>query len=609
MNAYLRIVSFAKPYAGNAIAAAIFQVFVTFFSLLSAGILIPVLDLLFMQTPTEPLSYPTDWLSIEGLKGGLSAWVSQAVAEVGASGALLWVCLAGSIAFFFKTFFHYLGLWAMAPLRTGVVHRIRTELQSKIISMPPGTFTHKRKGDILSRASTDVTEVEWSMLHSLELVVREPLMILGSLAVLMIMSPPLTLFLLLILPLSFVLINTIGKSLKRSSTKAQSQLGHALSLLDETLTGLKIVQAFRAEKTLIQAFSKASDATRQTLTKVLRKKDLSSPLSEFLGATLLLTVIWFGGRLVLEEKTLSGSALMGYVVFFYQLIPAFKALTNAFYSIQRGNAAAERILEVLDWPDSLPDPQQPLPAPHFSTSLEWDGVVVRYKPDEVPAVRGFSAVIQKGQTVALVGPSGGGKSTLLSLLPRFLDPTEGSIKMDEQDIRSFTKEDVRAQFGLVSQDPFLFHDTVRANIALGKPDATLEEIETAARASQAHEFILALPLGYETQVGEAGTRFSGGQKQRLAIARALLAHPPILLLDEATAALDAENEKAVQQALDKLLSGSTAVVVAHRLSTVQNADLILVIDKGECVERGTHVELMALQGLYSRLVVSQLLTT
>ena len=496
----------------------------------------------------------------------------------------------------------------MAPLRNGVIHDIRVAIYRKCLELPVFYFTEKRKGDVIARASTDVKEIEWSILTSLEMVVREPLMIIGSLIVLVAMSPQLTLFVFLVMPISGLIISIIGKSLKRSSVRAQGQLGYVISLFEEMLTGLRIIKAFNAEGREGSKFEEGSNAYRRTMNSVLRKTDLSSPLSETLGVVVVLLVVWFGGKQVLQDQQLTGGALIAYIGFFYQIIPAFKSFTTAIYNVQKGNASAERILEILDADNPIKEKPDARNLEAFDKHVVFEHVSFTYSGSDEPVIKNLNLTIERGKTIALVGPSGSGKTTISNLLPRFFDVTEGRITIDGTDIRDLKIHSLRAKMGIVTQESVLFNDTVANNIALGMPHATAAQIEQAARIANAHNFIEELPEKYQTNIGEGGGKLSGGQKQRLSIARALLEDPPILILDEATSALDTESERLVQEALDKLMQNRTSLIIAHRLSTIKHADEIIVLERGVIAERGTHDALINQKGLYHKLVQMQSFT-
>jgi subfamily B ATP-binding cassette protein MsbA len=493
----------------------------------------------------------------------------------------------------------------MAPLRNGIIHDIRVAIYRRCLELPVFYFTEKRKGDVIARASTDVKEIEWSLLTSLEMVVREPLMIIGSLIILVSLSPQLTLFVFLVMPISALIISVIGKSLKRSSTRAQGQLGYVISLFEEMLTGLRIIKAFNAEKREGQKFEQSSSAYRRTMNSVLRKTDLSSPLSETLGVIVVLLVVWFGGKQVIQDQQLTGGALIAYIGFFYQIIPAFKSFTTAIYNVQKGNASAERILEILDADNPIKEKKHALELENFEKGITFNNVSFTYANSDEIVIKSLNLSIEKGKTLALVGPSGSGKTTIGNLIPRFFEVSEGSVSIDGVDVRDVKIHSLRSKLGIVTQESILFNDTVANNIALGKPEAARSDIEQAARIANAHEFIINLPQGYDTNIGEGGGKLSGGQKQRLSIARALLEDPPILILDEATSALDTESERLVQDALDHLMQNRTSLIIAHRLSTIKHADEIVVLEKGQIKERGTHDELLAREGLYHKLVQMQ----
>ncbi|MDX5326760.1 MAG: ABC transporter ATP-binding protein/permease [Bacteroidota bacterium] len=607
MKHLLRILSFAKPYSGYAILNAVSNLFYTLFSLLSLGTIIPVLDIIFNQQAKvyELLPWTFD---LEVVKNNFNYYVTEALAEYGVMDTLLFICGITAVAFLFKNLFQFLALFFLAPLRTGVVNDLRIAVHKKCLELPIFFFSEKRKGDVMARMSTDVTEIEWSILTSLEMIVREPLMIIGSLGILVYISPRLTLFIFLVLPISALIISVIGKSLKRSSTRAQGQLGYVLSVIEETLTGLRIIKGFNAEKRIDEKFRHASGDYRRSMIKVLNKKDASSPLSEFLGATVMLMVVWYGGKLVVVDGELTGGTLIAFVGFFYQIIPAFKSLTQAIYNVQKGNASSERILEILDAHNPITDADGAVHKSEFHSEIEFRNVTFSYNQDSGAVLSDINFTIAKGRTVALVGPSGSGKTTISNLLPRFYDIRQGHILIDGEDIRNVRIHDLRALMGIVNQESILFNDTVANNIALGKPEASIEEIRRAAEIANAHTFIQNLDHGYDTNIGEGGNKLSGGQKQRISIARAVLEDPPILILDEATSALDTESEKLVQDALNRLMENRTSLIIAHRLSTIMHADEILVLDDGVIVERGNHEELLAREGLYHKLCQMQSFT-
>jgi subfamily B ATP-binding cassette protein MsbA len=604
MKSFLRIIAYARPYLGYALLNAISNFLLIFFSLASIGALIPALDLLFGQDKRVYEQMPFA-LDKEAIQNNVYYYITQWIEQNSELTALAYICAIAAVMFFFKNLFRYLSLYFMAPLRNGIIHDLRVSIYRKCLELPVFFFTEKRKGDVIARASTDVKEIEWSMLTALEMVIREPLMIIGSLIILVTMSPQLTLFVFLVMPISAFIISVIGRSLKRSSTRAQGQLGFVISLFEEMLTGLRIIKAFNAEKREGEKFEESSSAYRKTMNTVLRKTDLSSPLSETLGVIVVLMVVWFGGKQVLEDQQLTGGALIAYIGFFYQIIPAFKSFTTAIYNVQKGNASAERILEILDADNPIRESADAVELTEFKKGIEFKNVSFQYENSDEVVIKNLNLSIERGKTVALVGPSGSGKTTISNLLPRFFDVSEGEVMIDDINLKHIKLHNLRSKLGIVTQESVLFNDTVANNIALGKPDAARHEIEQAAKIANAHEFIANLPKGYDTNIGEGGGKLSGGQKQRLSIARALLEDPPILILDEATSALDTESERLVQDALEHLMQNRTSLIIAHRLSTIKHADEIIVLEKGRIKERGTHDELFSKEGLYHKLVQMQ----
>ncbi len=610
MSAFTRILKYARPYRLNIFLNVVFNLLTVVFSLASIGLVIPVLRIIFdnSEVPLAPpvydgelMAYANDFLMYE---------VGTRTAAAGQAAALFYVCLWVVGAFFFKNLFRYMALFAITPLRNGITRDIRGELHRKILVLPISFFTEQRKGDIMSRMTTDLKEIEWSILMVLESIFREPIMIIGSLAILLYMSPALTLFVFILLPVVSFIVSRIGKSLKRSSAKAQKKVGEIMSQTEENLTGLKVIKAFNAEELKHNLFQRTINAYFGLMNSVMRKSDMASPLSEFLGTTVMAAVIWYGGGLVLQNDSFSPEEFIAYLIFFYQIIPPAKSLSQASYHVQRGNASAERVLEILDATNPIADKTNAVAKSDFKKELRFENVSFSYpapegETDRKKVLSNINLKVPKGRMIALVGQSGSGKTTLTNLVPRFYEVEEGQLFIDDVEIKDIRIKDLRNQMGIVTQESLLFNESIRYNIALGKPDATDEEIMAAAKIANAHEFIEKLEDGYNTNIGDAGGKLSGGQKQRLSIARAVLKNPPILILDEATSALDTESEKLVQDALFKLMQNRTSLVIAHRLSTIQHADEILVMDQGSIAERGTHGQLMQANGIYKKLVEMQ----
>ncbi|QNR25611.1 ABC transporter ATP-binding protein [Croceimicrobium hydrocarbonivorans] len=603
MKAFWRIVRYAYPYKGTVILSVLANLFATVFALASIGLVVPVLQIIFDNTKApeqapvfdgDIMAYAEDFLSYE---------IGTRMEAIGQQEALLYVCFWVISAFFLKNVFRYLALYLLAPMRNGITRDIRLDLHHKLLALPVGYFTEQRKGDIISRMTADLKEIENGVLATIEMFFREPFIILSSLAVLVWMSPQLTIFVLLLLPVVSLLITRIGKSLKRASTRAQESMGDILSLTEETVSGLKVIKAFTAEEQKASLFARAANNYFSLMNKVIRRNDLASPISEFMGSLVMAIIIWYGGSLVMEPNDFTAEKFIAYVLFFYQIIPPSKSLSQASYKIQRGNASSERVLDLLDAENPIQDKPDAKDLKEFKDAIEFNDVCFSYQDKQV--LSHIDLKIEKGKTYALVGQSGGGKTTLTNLVPRFYDINSGSLKIDGLPIDSIKLKDLRSHLGIVTQETLLFNETVAYNIALGKPDATKEEIIAAAKIANAHDFIEKLPNGYLTNIGDAGGKLSGGQKQRLSIARAVLKNPPILILDEATSALDTESEKLVQDALYRLMENRTSLVIAHRLSTIQHADEIVVINEGKISERGSHQELLDKQGIYHKLVEMQ----
>ncbi|MEG0795853.1 MAG: ABC transporter ATP-binding protein [Odoribacter sp.] len=591
---------FIPPYKINLIKSILFNILHALFGVFSLLMLTPLLGILFGVQPdvTEKVEFA---MQLDSLKQLFYYYVTHIKLTYGPASTLIFIGFIAVIGTALKTGFAYLGAYETIYIRNGVVRDIRKQIYCKILSLPIPFFSEERKGDIISRMTGDVQEVEGSIMSSLEMFFQSPILILVYLVSMLIMSWQLTLFVLVMLPLMGGLIGYVGKNLKRHSRAGQNKMGEILSLMEETLSGLRIIKAFNAEKKVTSRFSDENESYRRIQNRLMRRRSLAHPMSEFLGTIVIVIVMWFGGTLILSDSSsLNAPAFMSYIALFYMIINPAKNLTNAFYSIQKGLAAMDRIDEILKAESTIKEIENPIEIKSFQKTIEYQDICFSYNESK-QVLKNISLTIPKGKTVALVGQSGSGKSTFVDLLPRFYDIHQGHIRIDGKDIREYSFYSLRELMGNVNQDPILFNDTIFNNITFGVENATQEEVENAAKIANAHDFILQTEQGYETMIGDRGSKLSGGQRQRLSIARAVLKNPPIMILDEATSALDTESEKLVQEALDHLMKNRTSIVIAHRLSTIKNADLICVFHEGEIVEQGTHEELLRQNGVYTKL--------
>ena len=606
MSYLKKVLQFAKPYKRYAILNIISNVFYALFSTLSFLAFIPMLQVLFQVN--EPITTKPIWdgdlLSFKDFaEQYANFFLNQRIEEYGQISALITICIVIVILFFIKNMFNYLAMYFIATLRNGMLKDIRDKIYSKITELPVSYFSEKRKGDIISRITSDVQEIQSSFLSMLEMFVKEPLTLLFTLIGMLMLSWKLTIFVLIFLPISGLIISSIGKKLKAKSTIAQQENAYFLSVVEETLSSLKIIKGFNAEEKFRKKFQASTSRLNSTLNTLLHRQNLASPMSEFLGVLVITIVLWFGGNMVLIDQTMDAATFIGFLVLTYNILTPAKAISKATYSVQKGNASAERILEIIETETTLKDAPNAIKKESFDSKIEVENIDFKYEKELV--LKNFSMNVPKGQTIALVGQSGSGKSTIANLITRFYDVTGGTIKIDGTDIREISKQSLRNLMGLVTQDSILFNDSIRNNIALGKDDATEEDIVEALKIANAWEFISQMPAGLDTNIGDSGNKLSGGQKQRLSIARAVLKNPPIMILDEATSALDTESEKLVQQALENMMRNRTSIVIAHRLSTIQNADNIIVMQRGEIVEQGRHEELLGKKGTYQKLVEMQ----
>ena len=606
MNYFFKILRFGIPYKRFAFLNIFFNVLYALFSALAYVSMIPMMQILFGTTPKTTV--PPTYQGIGQIKNYLEGFFNYKITQYmdqDSEKALLFVIGIIISLFFLKNIFNYLAMFFITFLRNGVLKDLRNELYNKTTTLPLYFFSEKKKGDLMARVSSDVLELQHSFLSILELIIRDPLTIIFSLIVMFSFSVKLTLFVLIFIPVSGGIISQVGKSLKRKSDRVQKEQGEFLSLLEETLGGIKIIKAFNAENTFVKKFKQSTDRFFDFSNKLLNRQNLASPVSEFLGIVVISMLLWYGGKMVLIDQTLNGAVFLSYLGLAYNILTPAKGISKAFYSVKKGDAAAQRILEILEAEDDMEDVKDAVEIKSLEKKIKFEKVSFSY--DQTAVLEDFSLEIKKGQTVALVGPSGSGKTTLANLLNRFYDIDKGHLTIDETPINIVKKQSLYRLTGMVTQDSILFNDSVRNNIALGNPKATLEQIKAAAKIANATEFIEKLEQGYDSIIGEGGNKLSGGQKQRLSIARAILKDPEILILDEATSALDTGSEKMVQEALENLMKNRTSLVIAHRLSTIQKADLIVVLNHGKIVETGTHKELLAKKSVYKSLVELQTL--
>ncbi|MBL7962932.1 MAG: ABC transporter ATP-binding protein [Flavobacteriales bacterium] len=607
MRNFFRILRFGAPYRHFAFLNALWNLLATVFHLASLLLFIPFLRLLLGQV--QPVhERPAHLWSREGLEGSFNWGLTQLMEQRGAMGALLVICIAVVLLFLLKNLFRYLALVAICDFRNRLVRDLRARIYGKFLELPLRYHSGERKGDLLSLITNDMQVVEYSVMHYIEMIFREPVAVILFLATMITLSPGLTLISLLLLPVSGLLIGRISRSLKRRSTRVQQQTANLLARVEETLTGIRVIKAFNGEADMERRFARENELLMKGSIGMLNRQDIASPLSETLGAVVMVVIAYIGGSLVLgADPSLSGDSFLGFIIIFSQLLAPIKGFSQGWSGITRGAASGQRIFDLLGVENTVKEKPDARPITAFNDRIEYRDVHFAY---EAPPADGsprravlsdIQLVVPKGRSVALVGTSGGGKTTLANLLPRFFDVTSGAVLIDGHDIRDLRIRDLRALMGIVTQDSILFNDSVAGNIAFGSPGVAQADIERAARIANAHDFILKLENGYQTNIGDGGNRLSGGQKQRLSIARAVLKNPPILILDEATSALDTESERLVQEALYKMLEGRTSLVIAHRLSTIQHCDEICVLDQGRIIERGTHQQLYAAGGQYRRL--------